>query len=172
METFLVEVRAISCESFSGISGGRCTLASMLDSLCELTYVGPTWRRPAKSLIQCEDAAQNERVAAMSEMAFLADRQGLPKTTARIPLGHWLPPSWARILEDPDRRLVDSRPQGNVPRTYHAAKKEEWKKFLRRKVRQMCNAMLDYQNTLIEMGNKLLQSTKPKQGTEASNPEP
>ena len=34
METFLVEVRGISCESFSGISGGQCTLASMLDSLC------------------------------------------------------------------------------------------------------------------------------------------
>lgn len=110
METFLVEARAVSCESYSQVLGGRCTLASMLGSLCGPAGLGPALRGPANSWIRCEDAGKNGRVAAMAKMPFSAERPGLPKETVRVPLGEWLPPSWCKVLESPDRMLLAGRP--------------------------------------------------------------
>ena len=80
-----------------------------------------------------EVEVENERVATEKDRPFLAERQGLPSSTAAVDLLEWLQFSWEDVMRHPGTKLLDPNPVGKMPRRYHAPNAEEWKKFLKRK---------------------------------------
>lgn len=141
--------------AFAGVSGGRAAVAAMLaqlaegegsskwhsvcDDVCDERGEGEEYLQAVAAgvdpLLGVTSEELNERPAATADMAFCAERFGLPDLSIKFPLQKWAGAKWGRILADPDLHLPNPCPKGPCPPVCLRATRPEWLSYVGRLAR-------------------------------------